>query len=82
MENLDTSNLTDTSEMFSGCSKLSSLDLSSWTPDTTYGSQCNMQGMFIQCNITLHVSEAQYDNWTPMTGYLTEDAGSITFVKA
>lgn len=80
MEHLDTSNTTDMHNMFSSCDKLSSLDVSSWTPDMTYGDTCNMQAIFTGCNITLYVSASEADNWTSLaeSGYLNEAAGSIT----
>ena len=66
IQNLDTSNVTDMSDMFYGCSGLTALDLSHFdTANVT-----NMKGMFYACRAltALDVSHFDTSNVTDMSG--------------
>lgn len=66
LDNLNTSNATTIRDMFGGCSKLTSLDLSNF--DTS--SVTNMQGLFWKCSslTTLDLSSFDTSNVTNMQG--------------
>ena len=75
IENLNTSEVTNMSEMFSDCRALTSLDLSSF--DTS--NVTNMEGMFFNCNslTSLDVSSFNTSNVTDM-GSMFQECSSLT----
>ena len=54
---LDTSNVTDMSKMFYGCTKLTSLDLSSFNTDKV----TDMKSMFVSCNAITDLNISSFD---------------------
>ena len=64
IDNLETSNVTDMSDMFAGCEKLQTLDLSGF--DTS--NVTNMRGMFVSCSglKSLNISSFDTSNVTDM----------------
>ena len=68
---LDTSNITDMSNLFNGCSSLTTLDLSKWNISNV----TNMQNMFLGCSTLKDVYVTSKATLNKLTNNLKSQGG-------
>ena len=74
LNNVNTSNVTNMANMFTGCAYMTSLDISNWNT----GNVTNMKGMFLQCN-RLNSLDLSHFNTTNVTNmaYMFDNCKSL-----